>query len=64
MTKERFSGKLFPVLQRNEPICTYCKHCKRLDKHRSHCYDIDCENNPNLGAVGKNYARCGGFEHK
>lgn len=64
MPKVRFQGKHFPALLPGEPICVYCRHCKRLEKHSNTCFDIDCENNPNLGAVGKNYTRCGGFAYK
>ena len=44
-----------------EVVCKSCRYCRSLTPAGRNKYDIECDHNPNLGAVGKNYVRCPGF---
>ena len=46
------------------PICQWCSHCRKLCKTASNRYDIDCDSNPNLGAVSASLCRCGHYDGK
>ena len=47
-----------------EPICLTCIHGKNVHKVTGSRYELDCENNPNLGGVTKTFSRCRGYRKK